>query len=99
MTTFKISRSFYGQSIRGEEKSKETSTEEPLFTAFWTGDPRLQEFYRRRNPRRNPRIARSSSRYSRSCQDTYDSGMTQGKNLVIHKGIHGKRSGKVKFLN
>jgi hypothetical protein len=25
--------------------------------------------------------------------------MTQGKNLVIHKGIHGKRSGKVKFLN
>jgi len=95
MTTFKISRSFYGQSIRGEEKSKETSTEEPLFTTFWTGDPRLQEFYRRRNPR----IARSSSRYSRSCQDTYDSGMTQGKNLVIHKGIHGKRSGKVKFLN
>ena len=61
----------------------------------WTGDPRLQEFYRRRNPR----IARSSSRYSRSCQDTYNSGMTQGKNLVIHKGIHGKRSGKVKFLD
>jgi hypothetical protein len=57
--------------------------------------PRLQEFYRRRNPR----IARSSSRYSRSCQDTYNSGMTQGKNLVIHKGIHGKRRGKVKFLD
>jgi hypothetical protein len=61
----------------------------------WMGDPRLKQFYRRRNPR----IARSSSRYSRSCQDTYDSGMTQGKNLVIHKGIHGKGNGDVKFLN
>jgi hypothetical protein len=61
----------------------------------WKGDPRLKEFYRRRNPR----IARSSSRYSHSCQDTYDSGMTQGKNLVIHKGIHEKGNGKVKFLN
>lgn len=61
----------------------------------WMGDPRLKEFYRRRNPR----IARSSSRYSRSCQDTYDSGMTQGKNLVIHKGIRGKGNGEVKFLN
>jgi hypothetical protein len=61
----------------------------------WMGDPRLNEFYRRRNPR----IARSSSRYSRSCQDTYNSGITQGKNLVIHKGIHGKGNGIVKFLN
>lgn len=61
----------------------------------WTGDPRLKEFYRRRNPR----IASSSSRYSRSCQDTYNSGMTQGKNLVIHKGIHGKGNGEVKLLN
>jgi len=61
----------------------------------WTGDPRLQEFYRRRNPR----IAHFSSRYSRSCQDIYNSGMTQGKNLVIHKGIYEKRSEKVKFLD
>jgi len=36
---------------------------------------------------------------NRSCQGTYNSGMTQGKNLVIHKGIHGKRRGKVKFLD
>ncbi len=61
----------------------------------WTGDPRLKEFYHRRNPR----IARSSSRYSRSCQDTYNSGINQGKNLVIHKGIHGKGNGEVKYLN
>jgi len=61
----------------------------------WMGDPRLKEFYRRRNPR----VARSSSRYSRSCQDTYNSGITQGRNLVIHKGIQGKGTGQVKFLN
>ena len=36
MTTFKISRSFYGQSIRDEKKSKETGIEEPSFMAFWT---------------------------------------------------------------
>ena len=116
MITFKISRSFYGKSIRNEKKSAETGIEEPLFTAFWMvfynkldsrfienqskklvwkGDPRLKEFYRRRNPR----LVRSSSRYSRSCQDTYNSGMTQGKNLVIHKGIQENGKGKVKFLN
>ncbi len=60
----------------------------------WMGDPQLKEFYRRKNPR----TARSPSRYSRSCQDTYDSGKTQGKNLVIHKGIHGKGSGETKLL-
>ncbi len=70
-------------------------TENQSKELVWTGDPRLQEFYRRRNPR----IARSSSRYSRSCQDTYNSGITQGKNLVIHKGIHGKGNGVVKLLN
>jgi len=36
MTTSKIFRSFYGQSIRGDKKSLETSTEGPLFTDFWT---------------------------------------------------------------
>ncbi len=70
-------------------------TENQSKELVWTGDPRLKQFYRRRNPR----IARSSSRYSHSCQDTYDSGMTQGKNLVINKGIHGKGNGEVKLLN
>ncbi len=36
MATFKISQSFYGQSIRSEKKSEETGIEELLFTAFWT---------------------------------------------------------------
>jgi hypothetical protein len=59
------------------------------------GDPRLKEFYHRRNPR----LVRSSSRYTRSCQNTYNSGITQGRNLVIHKGIQEKGKGEVKFLN
>jgi hypothetical protein len=61
----------------------------------WKGDPRLKEFYRRKNPK----LVRSSSRYASSCQDTYNSGIIRGKNLVIHKGIHGKGKGEVKFLN
>src|SRR3989338_2059425 len=61
----------------------------------WKGDPRLKEFYRRRNPK----LARSSSRYTSRCQDTYNSGIIRGKNLVIHKGIHGKGKGEVKFLS
>ncbi len=61
----------------------------------WKGDPRLKEFYRRRNPR----LVRSSSRYSSSCQDAYNSGKNQGKNLIIHKGIHGKSKGGGKLLN
>ena len=61
----------------------------------WKGDPRLKEFYRRRNPK----LVSFSSRYSSSCQDAYNSGITHGKNLVIHKGIHGKGKGEVKFLN
>jgi predicted SprT family Zn-dependent metalloprotease len=60
----------------------------------WKGDPRLKEFYRRRNPKR----VSSSSRYSRSCQDAYNSGITRGKNLIIHKGIKGKGKGELKFL-
>ncbi len=61
----------------------------------WKGDPRLKEFYRRRNPR----LVRSSSRYSNSCQDAYNSGKSQGNNLVIHKGIHGKGKDGGKLLN
>ncbi|MBM4055720.1 MAG: DUF2786 domain-containing protein [Planctomycetes bacterium] len=60
----------------------------------WKGDPRLKEFYRRRNPKR----VRASSRYSRSCQDAYASGISQGKKLVIHKGVHGKSNGEIKHL-
>lgn len=60
----------------------------------WKGDPQLKEFYRRRNPR----IIRSSSRYSRSCQDAYNYGVARGKNLIIHRGIKGKGRGEVRFL-
>tara|TARA_B100001964_G_scaffold98878_1_gene110454 strand:- start:399 stop:797 length:399 start_codon:yes stop_codon:yes gene_type:complete len=61
----------------------------------WQGNPRLKGFYRKRNPRQ----VRSSSRYSSSCQDAYNSGITHGKNLVIHKGIQGKSKGGVNLLN
>ncbi|GAX61791.1 hypothetical protein SCALIN_C27_0190 [Candidatus Scalindua japonica] len=61
----------------------------------WTGDPRLKEFYHRRNPR----TAHSSSRFSKSCNDTYNSGMDQGKNLVIHKGVQGDSKGRGRLLN
>lgn len=61
---------------------------------IWKGDPRLKEFYRQRNPR----LTRSSSRYSRSCQDAYNSGMSRGKNLVIRKGIHDKDNAEIRCL-
>lgn len=61
----------------------------------WKGDPRLKEFYRRRNPK----LVRSSSRYTSSSADAYNFGKTQGRNLVIHKGIHGKSNGEIKFLS
>ena len=61
----------------------------------WKGDPRLNEFYRQRNPRRT----RTTSRYSRTCQDAYNSGVSQGKKLIIHKGVRGRGNGEVKYLN
>lgn len=60
----------------------------------WMGDPQLRDFFHRRNPK----LVRTSSRYTKSCQDTYNSGITQGKNLVIHKGIHDNGNGEVKLL-
>ncbi|MFQ5687045.1 MAG: SprT-like domain-containing protein [Candidatus Scalindua sp.] len=61
----------------------------------WKGDPRLKEFYRRRNPK----LVRSSSRYTSSSTDAYNSGITRGRSLVIHKGIHGEGKGTVELLN
>ena len=60
----------------------------------WKGDPRLKEFYRRRNPR----VARTVSRHSRTCQNAYNSGVAQGKTLVIHKGVREKGGGEIRFL-
>lgn len=61
----------------------------------WKGDPKLKEFYRRRNPK----ISTSACRYSSSCDETYRTGFARGKKLIIHKGMHGKRSGKTNLLN
>lgn len=61
----------------------------------WKGDPRLKAFYRRRNPKR----VRTASKYSKSSKDIYRSGVTQGKTLIIHKGIHGKGYDDAKLLN
>ncbi|TVL95511.1 MAG: hypothetical protein CV082_10665 [Candidatus Brocadia sp. BL1] len=61
----------------------------------WKGDPRLKEFYYQRNPRR----IRTFSRYSRTCQDAYNSGVSQGKKLIIHKGVREGGSKKIKYLN
>ncbi len=60
----------------------------------WTGDPRLKDFFHRKNPK----LVRTSSRYTKSCQDTYNSGMNQGENLIIQKGIHEKGKSEVKLL-
>ena len=62
---------------------------------IWKGDPRLREYYRRRNPR----ICTERSYYSGSSKDAYNSGLNKGKDLVIHKGIHDHNLGKVRFLN
>ncbi|NUO08616.1 MAG: DUF2786 domain-containing protein [Candidatus Brocadia sp.] len=61
----------------------------------WKGDPRLKEFYRQRNPRR----IRTFSRYSRTCQDVYNSGVSQGKKLIIHKAVREGSNGEAKYLN
>ncbi len=61
---------------------------------IWKGDPQLSAFFRKRNPK----LLRSSSSYSKSCNETYRSGKAKGKTLVIHKGIHGKRQGALRFL-
>ncbi len=61
----------------------------------WKGDPRLREYYCQRNPRRS----RTFSRYSRTCQNAYNSGLSQGKKLIIRKGVRERGSGEVKHLN
>lgn len=64
---------------------------------IWTGDPELKKYYRRRNPK----IQKRPSYYTRGCQKTYNSGINRGKDLVIHKGIHSGPSptGKIRLLN
>lgn len=62
---------------------------------IWKGDPELKAFVQRRNPR----LVRSSSSYSRSCKDAYRSGLARGSNLVIRKGIHKKGQGRAELLN
>lgn len=61
---------------------------------IWTGDPRLQEFFRKRNPKR----VRVASRYAKSSKSAYLSGIAQGLRLVIHKGLQGKRTGAIQSL-
>ena len=46
-----------------------------------------------------PRRTRTTSRYSRTCQDAYNSGISQGKKLIIHKGVRKSGNGEVKYLN
>ncbi len=74
-----------------DSKSQENASQKLV----WKGDPRLKEFYHQRNPRRTC----ASSLYSKTCQDAYNSGVSQGKKLVIHKGIRESSNGKVRCLN
>ncbi len=60
----------------------------------WKGDPALQAFFRKRNPKR----VHTASRYSKSSHSAYRSGVAQGLTLVIHKGIQGKRKGALQYL-
>ena len=61
----------------------------------WKGDPCLHKFYLKRNPRRT----RTTSRYSQTCQDAYNSGVSLGKKLIIHKGIRENGKREVTYLN
>ena len=74
-----------------DSKSQENASQKLV----WKGDPRLKEFYHQRNPMRT----RASSRYSKTCQDAYNSGVSQGKKLIIHKGIRESGNGEVRCLN
>lgn len=60
----------------------------------WIGDSQLKEYFHRKNPR----IKRTTSCYSRSCREAYNSGLTSGKRLVIHRGITTRNSGRVYLL-
>ena len=53
---------------------------------IWKGDPKLKEYYRRRNPR----IKSKTVSYTKSCHDVYQSGIQHGKRLILKKGIHKK---------
>lgn len=61
----------------------------------WKGDTRLHEFYSQKNPRR----IRTYSRYSRTCQNAYNSGVFQGEKLIIHKGVRKSADGEIGYLH
>ncbi|GJQ59294.1 MAG: DUF2786 domain-containing protein [Candidatus Scalindua sp. AMX11] len=88
-------RTFIYGVLNGFYRKLDSQARENLIKSLvWTGDPRLKDFFHRRNPK----LVRTSSRYTKSCQDTYKSGISQGENLVIQKGVHGKGNSELKLL-
>lgn len=89
-------RSFiYGLLNGFYEKLEAGVSENKSKSLVWKGDPGLKDYYHRRNPK----IQQSVFYHSRSCKEAYNSGIARGRNLIIHKGVNARQSGKVYFLD
>jgi hypothetical protein len=72
-----VMRGFW-EKLNTERKSNEAAG------LIWVGDPALKDHFRKRYPR-----VRSMSRGGGARGDAYDHGRAQGRDLVLHKGVHG----------
>ena len=66
------------EKLNAERKSNEAAG------LIWVGDPALQDHFRRRYPR-----IRHMARGGGARGDAYDHGRAHGRDLVLHKGVHG----------
>jgi hypothetical protein len=76
------------------QKLEATVTRNEAKSLVWIGDSQLKEYFHRKNPK----IKRSTSRYSASCLEVYNCGLNSGKHLVIHRGLTTCNSGRVYLL-
>jgi len=76
------------------QKLEATVVRNETKSLVWIGDSQLKAYFHRKNPK----IKRSTFCYSRSCREVYNSGLSSGKHLVIHRGITTHNSGRVYLL-
>jgi hypothetical protein len=76
------------------QKLDSKSVKEKSEGLIWKGDAALKKYFKRVNPK----TKNLYTSYSKSCDDVYTSGISVGKKLVIHKGIHGKKNERSKLL-
>jgi hypothetical protein len=69
------------------QKLDSKSVKEKSEGLIWNGDAALKKYFKRINPKTKKLYAC----YSKSCDDVYTSGISIGKKLVIHKGIHDQK--------